>query len=100
LPETTVYVMAYYPVNTVDEFGLPKERHTDLFLTRTNEAIEQANKAVEAMAVEMGLRFINVNDGLKDADGNLKQEYSTEGLHMYPNAYWQILKNLRPYIEE
>ena len=96
LPETTVYVMAYYPVNTVDEFGLPKERHTDLFLTRTNEAIEQANKAVEAMAVEMGLRFINVNDGLKDADGNLKQEYSTEGLHMYPNAYWQILKNLRP----
>ena len=77
LPETTVYVMAYYPVNTVDEFGLPKERHTDLFLTRTNEAIEQANKAVEAMAVEMGLRFINVNDGLKDADGNLKQEYST-----------------------
>jgi hypothetical protein len=52
------------------------------------------------MAVEMGLRFINVNDGLKDADGNLKQEYSTEGLHMYPNAYWQILKNLRPYIEE
>jgi lysophospholipase L1-like esterase len=36
LPETTVYVMAYYPVNTVDEFGLPKERHTDLFLTRTN----------------------------------------------------------------
>ena len=100
LPETTVYVMAYYPVNTVDEFGLPKERHTDLFLTRTNEAIEQANKAVEAMAVEMGLRFINVNDGLKDADCNLKQEYSTEGLHMYPNAYWQILKNLRPYIEE
>ena len=48
LPETKVYVMAYYPVNTVDDFGLPKERRTDLFLTRTNEAIERANEAVQA----------------------------------------------------
>ena len=100
LPETRVYVMAYYPVNTVDDFGLPEERRTDLFLTRTNEAIERANEAVQAMAEELGFRFINVNDGLKDTDGKLKKEYSTEGLHMYPNAYWQILHNLRPYIEE
>jgi len=100
LPEAKVYVMAYYPVNTKDDFGLPKERQKDMFLTRTNEAIQKANQAVEKLASELGFRFINVNDGLTDEEGNLKKEYSTEGLHMYPNAYQRILSNLRPYIEE
>ena len=100
LPETKVYVMAYYPVNTVDDFGLPEEQQKNMFLTRTNEAIEKANEAVQALAEELGFRFINVNDGLKDEGGKLKKEYSAEGLHMYPNAYWQILQNLRPYVEE
>ena len=100
LPETKVYLMAYYPVNTLDSFGLPEEQQKNMFLTRTNEAIEKANVAVEKLAAEMGYRFINVNEGLKDERGHLKREYSTEGLHMYPNAYWLILKNLRPYIEE
>ena len=100
LPETKVYVMAYYPVNTVDDFGLPEEQQKNMFLTRTNEAIDKANVAIEELAGELGFRFINVNEGLKDERGMLKKELSTEGLHMYPSAYWMILQNLRPYIEE
>lgn len=100
LPEAKVYVMAYYPVNTKDDFGIPEEQKQAMFLTRTNEAILLANEAVKAMAGELGLKFIDVNDGLAEEDGRLRKEYSVEGLHMYPNAYWVILKNLRQYIEE
>lgn len=100
LPQAKVYVMAYYPVNTEEDFGLPKERFTDLFLTRTNEAIDKANEAVQELAEELGFHYINVNEGLRDGQGRLRKEFSVEGLHMFPNAYWVILNNLRPYIEE
>jgi hypothetical protein len=28
--------------------------------------------------------FINVNDGLSDADGNLRKDLTFDGCHMYP----------------
>lgn len=100
LPDARIYVMAYYPVNAKDDFGFPEEIHKAQFKTRTNEAIANANKAVEKMAGELHLPFINVNNGLTDGEGNLKKELSTDGIHMYASAYHQILSNLRLYIEE
>ena len=46
LPETTVYMMAYYPVNP--ERGNPGLR------VRTNENIKRANGMVQALACEFG----------------------------------------------
>ena len=100
LPEASIYVMAYYPVNAKDDFGLPEEIHKSQFKTRTNDAISKANDAIEKMAGELHLPFINVNNGLVDGEGNLKKELSTDGIHMFPNGYNIILKNLRLYIEE
>ena len=100
LPKASIYVMAYYPVNAKEDFGLPAEIHERMFKTRTNEALLEVNKAIEKMAGELHLPFINVNNGLVDGEGNLKKEYSTDGIHMYPNGYQNILTNLRTYIEE
>lgn len=100
LPKASIYVMSYYPVNAKDDFGLPPEIHEGQFRTRTNEAITNANNAIEKMAGELHLPFINVSHGLEDSEGNLKKEYSTDGVHMFPNGYQIVLNNLRQYIEE
>ena len=97
LPEAESYMMAYYPVNETDK--LPEgEWAKTMFLTRTNENISIANKAVEEMAGRMGCHFINVNQGLTDEAGKLKKEFTVEGIHMYANGYEVVLENMRPFL--
>ena len=97
LLEAEIYMMAYYPVNETDK--LPEgEWAKTMFLTRTNENISIANKAVEEMAGRMGCHFINVNQGLTDEAGKLKKEFTVEGIHMFANGYEVVLENLRPFL--
>ena len=42
----------------------------------------------------------DVNSCLYDENGSLKAEYTVEGLHMWPDAYSGILKELLPYLEK
>ena len=42
--------------------------------------------------------FINANDGLCDAEGYLKKDFTKEGLHMFANAYEVVFNNIKPYI--
>jgi lysophospholipase L1-like esterase len=99
LPECLVYVMAYYPVNSLADFGLDARQKAEMFRTRTNANITKANDAVRSLAQQHGFRFIDVNSGLSDDEGNLKKEYSTDGVHLRPNAYEVILENMRKYIQ-
>ena len=96
LPETEVYMMAYYPVNA----SLPDAPFYTayMFQIRTNENIALVNREMEQLAAEFGYHFINVNDGLTDENGNLKAEYTMEGIHMYPEAYEHVFRNLKPYL--
>lgn len=97
LPETKVYLMAYYPVNETDK--LPDGDYAkDMFATRTNENINIANAEVEKLAAKLEYEFINVNEGLSDERGKLKKEFTVEGIHMYANAYRIILNNLKRYL--
>jgi len=99
LPDCKVYVMAYYPVNPKADFpGMNKGLKEMFFKTRTNANILEANVAVEELAKKHGYEFINVNEGLMDEDGNLKEEYSVDGVHMFANGYSVILSNLKKYL--
>lgn len=96
LPDCQITLMAYYPINTacaLPGFG-------DMFATRNNKTIQACNQMVENLASETGCRFINVNQGLLDENGNLKADFTIEGLHMWPDAYHAVLGELRPYIED
>ena len=97
LPETEVYMMAYYPVNEVDKVP-ESEWGKTLFATRTNENIALANKEVEKLADKMGYYYIDVSEGLRDENGRLKKEFTIEGIHMYANGYRVILENMKPYL--
>lgn len=98
LPETEVYLMAYYPVNE----HLPEEKvafGTSFMLkVRTLKNIEMVNGKIETMAQKFGYHFIDVNDGLTDEKGDLKANYTLEGIHMYSDAYHVVFENLKKYI--
>lgn len=96
LPRTKVYVMAYYPVNPIkDPSGA-----AHLLKIRTNEAVTRVNGKIRKMAERHGFCFIDVNGGLKDERGNLKEELTKEGVHMYAGAYQIIYDTLKYYLWE
>lgn len=98
LPKCEVFVMAYYPINAHADFGVDPIEKQSMFATRTNANILEANEAVERLAKGHGISFINVNEGLTDAEGNLKPEFTVEGIHLWPSAYSVILNNLKRYL--
>ncbi|MNW35879.1 hypothetical protein D3C74_128810 [compost metagenome] len=98
LPESEVYVMAYYPVNSKGDFGLEPERQKSMFASRNNANILMINEEVKELAIKLGLNFINVNEGLTDEEGHLKAEFTVEGVHMWPNAYSVVLENMKKYL--
>ncbi len=98
LPECKIYYMAYYPVNGEYDFG--DEDMKQVLKIRTNERINEANSALEQMAEKNQINFININRNLYDRSGNLKPEYSIEGMHMYGNGYHAILEDLLSFVRE
>ena len=95
LPETEVYVMAYYPVKE-DIPGNDMAAH--MLKIRTNENLNQVNLELKSLAEKYGYRYIDVNDGIKDADGRLRGDLTIEGVHMYAGAYQIIYENLKQYL--
>ena len=93
LPETIVYMMAYYPVN---EDKLREVSQTPPF--RTNEGVRKANQMVAALAEEFGFHYIDVNDGLKDARGQLQAEHTRDGIHFDAAAYRTVFDRLKQYL--
>lgn len=93
LPDTRVYLMAYYPVC---EELLRKNSPTPP--TRTNEALRKANRMVASLADEFGFTYIDVNDGLKDATGGLRAEHTLDGIHFDSAAYRTVFDRLKQYL--
>jgi len=98
LPEAQVFVMAYYPVNSVADFGESEAEHESLFARRSNEILEAASGKVARLAQKHHYEFINVNAGLADADGNLRKELTFDGGHMLPAGYEIVLGNMKKYL--
>lgn len=94
LPDTVVYMMAYYPVN----WDAPGARERGGLGERTNENVNRANRMTEGLAREFGFHYIDVNDGLKDKDGNLRIEHTADGVHFDSAAYRTVFDRLRPYL--
>ena len=94
LPQTKVYFMAFYPMN---EGKMP---HPMAFGLRTNELTTEADAAVREVCAEFSfVEYLDCNEGLKDAAGKLKEEFSIDGVHLWPEAYALVLETLKPCLE-
>ncbi len=99
LPETKIYVLSYYPVNR-ELPGVDFAQVAAMFGARTNDELRAVNGALEALASSLGCTYIDVFDCLTDENGNLRAEYTVEGMHMYANGYAVVLDRLLPYLLE
>ncbi|SEQ07722.1 GDSL-type esterase/lipase family protein [Butyrivibrio sp. TB] len=99
LPQAKVYMMAYYPVNVQVAARQPWP-DADKAAKLRLERLDESNKAVSELAQEFGYSFIDVNKGLTDDNGQTKEEYSIDGIHMWSDAYEVVFENMKEYITE
>ena len=96
LPGVIIYMMAYYPIN----YEAATEEMKPCLLIRTNEKISKANELVKKIADKHGQRYIDVNAPLMDEQGRLMAEYTIEGMHIKPEGYRAIFKDVMNYVKE
>ena len=98
LPGTVFYCMAYYPTNQ----HLPGQEiwAKEMLKERTKENIRLCCEGVERIAKKYGQRYIDVNEGLYDENGEQKKEFAIDGVHMIAEAYAIVFQNLLPYLRE
>lgn len=98
LPATQICIMAFYPVNT-NVISKIKDRYLhEKFKTRSNKKISEANKALREFTQTNHCIFLDANKGLTDRNGELKAEFTLDGVHMYPEAYRIVFDNICSFI--
>lgn len=98
LPNVRLYMIANFPMNETDDFGIPEAKLW--FQYRSNKRIEAYNEQVRKLADRFAATYVDLNQNLIDHKGELKREYSVEGIHIYANGYHAIWNDLLPFILE
>lgn len=98
LPETKLYLLAYYPMS--EKVAAENPFMAGILEYRNNARVREANEGVRALAEKMGAQFIDCNAGITDEEGNMKPEYTIEGMHMYGDGYYHVLQALLPTLKE
>ena len=91
-PLTEMKLLSILPVNEGEEYK-------QTVYIRTNEKIQNWNQAYQELAsVYMQVEFVPVFDSLIDQAGQLKKEYTTDGLHLSITGYQALTKALKDYL--
>ncbi|WP_341841032.1 SGNH/GDSL hydrolase family protein [Chitinophaga caseinilytica] len=77
-PKTKIYVQSVLPMH---ESKLPD------YLKNKAEKVKSLNVGIAALAKEFGLPFLNLHEWAADAQGELKSDYTVDGIHLTPPAY-------------
>ena len=88
----TIYVESVYPVNSNIE--------SNAVNNRTNKKIKALNNKLSNYCDEDKCDYINLYDKLIDEDGNLKEEYTEDGLHLNSLGYIVVTRELLLYMNE
>ena len=96
LPQTEIYLMAYYPVN----YEAAAENMKECLKIRNNEKIAAANLQVQQLAAKHKQKYIDINKNLKDEQDRLKAEYTIEGMHINEDGYRAIYHDIMVYVKE
>ena len=60
--------------------------------------LKETNKKIKEICKEKNITYVNVYDELTDKNGNLKLEYTVEGLHISDEGYKKITNVLSKYV--
>ena len=88
-PLTEMKLLSILPVNEGEEYK-------QTVYIRTNEKIQKWNQAYKELAsAYMQVEFAPVFDSLIDQEGQLKKDYTTDGLHLSVTGYQVLTKALK-----
>ena len=91
-PLSQIKLLSILPVNE-------GEKYKQTVYIRTNEKIREWNQAYEALAsAYMQVDFVPVYDSLTDTEGQLKKDYTTDGLHLSVAGYQALSEALKTYL--
>ena len=91
-PLSQIKLVSILPVNEGEEFK-------QTVYIRTNEKIKAWNQAYQDLAsAYMQVEFVPVFENLLDQEGQLKADYTTDGLHLSVAGYQALSNTLKKYI--
>ena len=80
-PGVPIYVQAITPTTAEKSAKTPE---------LSNDHLRQINNIIAQMAVSRGFYFVNEWEALADEAGNLRDDLSTEGIHMYDKTGYVV----------
>lgn len=89
-PQTELYLQSVMPID--NSFGRYKN------LAGREDVIPALNGHISIIARKYGAEFIDLWPALSDSKGNLKKEYTNDGLHLMGAGYRAWANVLNPYI--
>ena len=91
-PLSQIKLVSILPVNEGKEYK-------QTVYIRTNEKIREWNQAFETLAFAyMQVDFVPIYDSLADSEGQLKKDYTTDGLHLSVAGYQALSDALKTYL--
>lgn len=89
-PDVNFILQAVYPIN---------HDMRDRFEKRSNDKIHLMNKEFIKLSEKYGCTWLDITDDLKDKTGNLKKEFTFDGLHLNVSAYKIIAEKIIPLLK-
>lgn len=88
-PLSQIKLVSILPVHEGDEYK-------QTVYIRTNEKIKEWNQAYQELAsAYMQVEYVSVFDKLLDQEGQLKSDYTTDGLHLSVSGYQALSETLK-----
>lgn len=85
-----IYVESLFPVS---QYAMERNQKIN------NKIIDDANNKIRIMARETGVTYIDVNSAFKDSKGNLRSEYTNDGVHIIDYYYTIWTSILEKYVK-
>jgi len=95
VPETKIYLQSLYPVNRNGK----NSNRIDIYKLN-NKRINAINLLLKSFCYDENIEYIDMFSLLTDANGQLREEFTIEGLHLNATGYRFVTENLRPYVEK
>lgn len=93
-PDVQLIVQSVYPINTSDDPRVIRY----ILGSRTNASILELNERIQEITARLAIEYVDLHPTLKDEHGNLKLEYTTDGLHLNIEGYEAVLQVLQKYL--